>query len=430
MYDQLGGGFARYSVDAQWVVPHFEKMLYDNALLLRAYLHLWRLADDPLALRVARETADFLLRQLLTAEGGFASALDADTEGVEGLTYVWTPDQLRDVLGADAAFAADAFTVTPDGTFEHGASTLQLLRDPDDQELLASVRTRLFEARLRRPQPARDDKVLASWNGLAIAALAEAGVLLDARYLDAAVRCAELVSEVHFTEGRLRRTSRDGVAGTTFGVADDYGNLGEGLLMLHQATGDVRWLHTAEELLDVAAAHFPAPDGGFFDTADDAEQLVRRPREPADNATPSGTSALAAAFLAHSALTGSPDSRARCEAALASLGRVVATQPRFFGWALAVAEGLHAGPVQVAVSGSAADPGLKDLALLAWRRRPPGAVVVAGAPDAPGIALLQDRPLVRGRSAAYVCHGMVCDLPVTTSADLTAALRPDRRNGS
>jgi uncharacterized protein YyaL (SSP411 family) len=343
---------------------------------------------------------------------------------------VWTPDQLRDVLGADAAFAADAFSVTPGGTFEHGASTLQLLRDPDDQELLASVRARLFEARLQRPQPARDDKVLASWNGLAIAALAEAGVLLDARYLDSAVRCAELLTDVHLTGGRLRRTSRDGVAGAAFGVADDYGNFAEGLLVLHQATGEVRWLHTAEQLLDVAAAHFAAADGGFFDTADDAEQLVRRPREPADNATPSGTSALAAAFLAHSALTGSPDSRARCEAALASLGSIVATQPRFFGWALAVAEGLHAGPVQVAITGSPADPGLEDLALLAWRDRPPGAVVVSGAPDAPGIALLQDRPLVGGRPAAYVCHGMVCDLPVTTPADLTAALRSDRRSGS
>jgi uncharacterized protein YyaL (SSP411 family) len=302
-------------------------------------------------------------------------------------------------------------------------STLQLLRDPDDQELLASVRRRLFEARTRRPQPARDDKVLASWNGLAIAALAEAGMLLDAHYLEAAVRCAELVTRVHLVDGRLRRTSREGIAGESLAVADDYGNLADGLLALHQATGDVRWVETAEGLLGFAVAHFAAQDGGFFDTGDDAERLVRRPREAADNATPSGTSALAAALLAHSALTGSPDSRARCEAAVASLGTMPATQPRFFGWALAVAEGLLAGPVQVAVSGADGDAARAELASAAWRSRPPGAVVIAGTPDAPGTPLLRDRPLVRGRAAAYVCRGMVCDLPVTTVPDLLAALR-------
>ncbi len=294
MYDQLGGGFARYSVDAGWIVPHFEKMLYDNALLLRAYLHLWRVAGDPLAQRVAQETADFLLRDLLTPEGGFASALDADTNGIEGLTYVWSPPQLREVLGDGAEYAADVFTVTPEGTFEHGTSTLQLLRDPDDRPLFDSVRSRLFEARTRRPQPARDDKVLASWNGLAIAALAEAGVLLDRRYLDAAVRCAELVTGVHVVDGRLHRTSRDGMAGAALAVADDHGNLAEGLLVLHQATGDARWMQAAEAMLEFATSHFRADDGGFYDTGDDAESLVRRPRELADNATPSGASALGA----------------------------------------------------------------------------------------------------------------------------------------
>jgi len=423
MYDQLGGGFARYSVDARWVVPHFEKMLYDNALLLRAYLHLWRVADDPLALRVARETADFLLRDLLTPEGGFASALDADTDGIEGLTYVWNPAELGEVLGDDAQFAAEIFTVTPSGTFEHGTSTLQLLRDPDDQERFDTVRRRLFEARTRRPQPTRDDKVLASWNGLAIAALAEAGVLLERRYLDAAVRCAQLVTQVHLVDGRLHRTSRDGVAGAALAVADDYGNLAEGLLVLHQAGGDARWLQIADQLLDFAVSHFGAEDGGFHDTGDDAEVLVRRPRELADNATPSGASALAAALLAHSALTGSPASRERCEAALASLGRMPAGQPRFFGATLAVAEGLLAGPVQVAVSGSDEDPRLSELSGAAWRARPPGAVVVAGPPDAPGVELLRDRPLVGDAAAAYVCHGMVCDLPVTTVPDLIAVLR-------
>src|SRR3954468_23498718 len=215
VYDQLAGGFARYSVDAGWVVPHFEKMLYDNALLLRVYLHLWRATGDPLARRVADDTAAFLLRDLATREGGFASALDADTEGIEGLTYVWTPQQLVEVLGPeDGRWAAAVFTVTDAGTFEHGSSTLQLLADPDDPGRLSDVARRLFEARARRPQPARDDKGVTAWNGLAIAALAEHGVLTgDPGSVAAARRAAELLARVHWVAGRLRRVSRDGAAG-------------------------------------------------------------------------------------------------------------------------------------------------------------------------------------------------------------------------
>ena len=421
IYDQLGGGFARYSVDAQWVVPHFEKMLYDNALLLRAYLHRWRVDGSPLAERVARETADFLLRDLRTPEGGFAAALDADTEGVEGLTYVWTPAQLAEVLGPpDAAVAATVFGVTAEGTFEHGASTLQLPADPDP-DVLADLRARLFAARSLRPQPARDDKVVTAWNGLAIAALAEAGVLLGERdYLEAAVRCGELLRDVHLVDGRLRRASRDGTAGTAAGVAEDYGDLADGLLMLHQATGDASWLATAQDLLDTALARFAADDGGFHDTADDAETLLRRPRDPSDNATPSGSSALAAALLSSAALTGQAAHREAAERALAVVGEVAVAQPRFFGWALAAAEAVAAGPVQVAIVGEPADGPLTGTA---WRLRPPGAVVVTGEPDAPGQPLLADRPLVRGEAAAYVCRGMVCDLPVTDAAALAHQLR-------
>jgi hypothetical protein len=417
MYDQLGGGFARYSVDAEWVVPHFEKMLYDNALLLRAYLHWWRLRRAPLAERIARETADFLLRDLATAQGGFASALDADTDGVEGLTYAWTPAQLREVLGDDAEPAARLFRVTEAGTFEHGSSTLQLPRDPDDVAEYESIRKRLFAARARRPQPGRDDKVIAAWNGLAIAALAEAGVLLDRRYLDAAVRCAELLLDRHVVDGRLRRTSRDGVVGTALAVAEDHGDLADGLLVLHQATGDRRWLDAAGELLDTALARFADGNGGFFDTGDDAEVLVRRPRDPTDNAAPSGSSALVTALVAYSALTGTPDHRVAAENALRVTGELGVQQPRFLGWALAAAEALLAGPVQVALVGG--DP---ELERTAWLLRPPGAVIVSGRPDDPGVPLLADRPLVGGRPAAYVCRGMVCDLPVTTTDDLARQL--------
>jgi uncharacterized protein YyaL (SSP411 family) len=420
MYDQLGGGFARYSVDAQWVVPHFEKMLYDNALLLRAYVHWYRRSGSRLALRVARETAGFLLRDLRLPGGGFASALDADTEGVEGLTYVWTPEQLSDVLGPDAGAAARLFSVTPQGTFEHGASTLQLRADPEDAVWFEGVRARMLEARAKRPQPARDDKVVTAWNGLAIAALAEAGVVLDeGDYLAAALECARLLLGTHLVGGRLRRASRDGVAGSAAGVAEDYGDLAEGLLALHQATGDAHWLSAAGQLLDVATTHFADGEGGFFDTADDAERLVRRPRDPTDNATPSGRSALAGALLTYSTLTGSSAHRELAEDALRVVTAFGTAQPRFLGWALAVAEGLVAGPVQVALVGDSDGA----LARVAWRERPPGAVVVSGSPDAPGVPLLADRPLVEGRAAAYVCRGMVCDLPVTTAEALSAALR-------
>jgi uncharacterized protein YyaL (SSP411 family) len=419
MYDQLGGGFARYSVDAGWVVPHFEKMLYDNALLLRAYLH-W---PDPLGERIARETAEFLLRDLRTAEGGFASALDADTDGVEGLTYVWTPAQLAEVLGpADAEAAATLFGVTAEGTFEHGASTLQLPADADDPTRRDDLRTRLFAARSLRPQPARDDKVVTAWNGLAIAALAEAGVLLDEpRYLAAARECADLLLGTHLVDGRLRRTSRNGAVGTAAGVLEDYGDLADGLLVLHQATGEPRWLHAAGELLDTALARFAATDGGFHDTADDAEALVRRPQDPSDNAAPSGNSALIAALVTYSALTGSTAHRTAAEAALRRVGGLALRQPRFFGWALAAATALADGPVQVAVVG---EDGAGPLTAAAWRGRPPGAVVVSGAPDSVDVPLLAGRSLVGGRPAAYVCRGMVCDLPVTDVPALAGQLTP------
>ncbi|WP_073392044.1 thioredoxin domain-containing protein [Jatrophihabitans endophyticus] len=424
MYDQLAGGFARYSVDAAWVVPHFEKMLYDNALLLRSYLHWWRVSGSGLAERVARETADFLLRDLRTPQGGFAAALDADTDGVEGLTYAWTPAQLAEVLGpADADRAAEVFGVTADGTFEHGSSTLQLPVDVDPA-VRDDLRTRLFAARSTRPQPARDDKVVTAWNGLAVAALAEAGVLFDERrYLDAALACGHLLLDVHRVDGRLRRASRDGLVGDAMGVAEDYGDLAEGLLALHQATADAQWLAAAGELLDIALDRFAADDGGFHDTADDAEQLMRRPRDPTDNATPAGSSAVAAALLTHAALTGSTRHRSAGERALAVVGEVAVRQPRFFGWSLAAAEGVAAGPVQVAIVG---EPGGGPLQETAWRLRPPGAVVVSGEPDAPGQPLLADRPLVSGGAAAYVCRGMVCDLPVTTVADLERTLRATR----
>ncbi|RFU22834.1 thioredoxin domain-containing protein [Geodermatophilus marinus] len=424
IHDQLAGGFARYGVDARWVVPHFEKMLYDNALLLRVYLHLWRTTGEVWALRVADATARFLVRDLGTPEGGFASALDADTEGVEGLTYVWTPAQLVEVLGEDdGRWAAGVFEVTPSGTFEHGSSTLQLLRDPDDADRLARVRERLLAARARRPQPARDDKVVTAWNGLAIAALAEHGALTgDPGSVAAARRAAELLRRVHRVDGRLRRASRDGVAGAPAGVLEDSGDLAEGLLALHQATGEGRWLEWAGELLDDAAARF-LDDEGWHDTAVDAEALVHRPFDPADGPTPAGVAAVAGAAVGYAALAGSPRHRELGEQAVASLARLVERAPRAAGWAAAVGEALLAGPLEVAVSGPAG-PAREVLAAAARASTSPGAVVVAGDPDAPGVPLLADRPPVGGAPAAYVCRGFVCSAPVTDVSALGAAMAP------
>lgn len=422
IYDQLAGGFARYAVDAAWVVPHFEKMLYDNAQLLRVYLHLYRATGSALARRVARETARFLLTDLRTPEGGFASALDADTDGVEGLTYVWTPEQLTDVLGpADGARAAAVLSVTPEGTFEEGASTLRLPEDPDPG-WWAGVRARLAEARSARPQPARDDKVVTAWNGLAIAALAEAGVLLgEPAHVDAARECAELVLGLHPVDGRLRRASRGGVVGAAPGVAADHSDLAEGLLALHQATGEVRWLEAAGDLLDVALARFGDGSGGFFDVPDDAERLVSRPKDPTDGPEPAGQSSLAGALCTYAALTGSPRHRAAAEAAVAAAGGLARQAPRFAGWTLAVAEALAAGPLQVAVVGPD-DEARAALGRVARDALSPGLVVAVGEPDAPGVPLLADRPLVDGGAAAYVCRGFVCDRPVTTVEELATTL--------
>ncbi len=425
MYDQLAGGFARYSVDAQWVVPHFEKMLYDNALLLRVYAHLHRVTGSALALRVADETAAFLVRDLGTAEGGFASALDADTDGVEGKTYAWTPAQLADVLGAeDGAWAAHLLTVTDAGTFEHGASTLQLAADPNDPPRWERVRAALLAARAARPQPARDDKVVTAWNGLAIVALAEGGAALDRpAWVAAAVRAAELLLDRHMVDGRLRRSSRDGVVGAAAGVLEDHAALADGLLALHQATGAPRWLVAATELLDVTLTHFAANadagSGAFFDTADDAEALLHRPREITDNATPCGGSALTSALLTASVLTGAGGRyRDAAEAALHGAGTLLRRHPRFAGHWLTAAEAQAAGPLQIAIAGEG-----PDLLARARRTAPGGTVIVAGPPDAPGVPLLAARSLVDGRPAAYVCRGFVCDRPITTPDAVSAAVR-------
>src|SRR5262249_9736637 len=344
MYDQVAGGFARYRVDRTWTVPHFEKMLYDNALLLRTYTHLWRLTGDELPLRVARQTTDFLLAEMRTGAGGFASALDADTEGAEGATYVWTPAQLRAALGdGDGEWAARLLGVTEEGTFEHGTSVLRLPSDPDDPQRWERVRSRLLAARADRAQPARDDKVVASWNGLVVTALAEylsiAGEReTNARAIETAMYQAGQVLAGHIVDGRLRRVSRDGVVGEPAGVLEDHGAVAEAFCALHQYTGDGSWLTLAGQLLDTALERFADGQGGFYDTADDAERLVTRPADPTDNATPSGLSAMAAALTAYSALTGDKRYREAAETALRRVAAVAAQHARFTGYTCATGE--------------------------------------------------------------------------------------------
>jgi uncharacterized protein YyaL (SSP411 family) len=410
LYDQLGGGFARYSVDAGWVVPHFEKMLYDNAQLVGLYAR----RGGALGARVAGSTAEFLLRELRTTEGGLASALDADSEGEEGRFYVWTPEQLEAVLGAeDGRWATAVFDVT--GTFEHGTSTLQLPRDPDDWLRFHDVRARLLASREQRVRPARDDKVVAAWNGLAIAGLCDAGRLLGREeYVDAALTAGRLLVDVHLVDGRLRRVSRDGRAGAPGGVLEDYGAVAGGFLALCGVTGRAEWLAHATSLLDRALTLFRADDGGFHDTPADGERLVSRPRDPGDNASPSGTSATIHALLGAHALTGEARWREAADEALATVSLLATRAPRFAGWSLAAAQADVDGAPEIAVVGP---PGPEREALERQARSWPGAVVVVADGRRDDIALLRARDAVDERPAAYVCRNQVCDVPITRPDD-------------
>jgi uncharacterized protein len=469
IYDQLGGGFARYSVDEKWVVPHFEKMLYDNALLARVYTHLWRVTGEELPRRVAEETCEFLLRELRTPEGGFAASLDADSDGREGAFYVWTPEELREALGEeDAEFAAAVFGVMPDGTFERGTSVLQRRADPLDPatpsetavglspeaapsrpsreaaapspreaepprpshisdisgiERLDRIRGALLASRDGRPRPSRDDKVVAAWNGLAIAALAEAGVLFDRPDLvSAAQDAAELLISVHVTGGRLVRTSRDGVAGPSAGLLEDYACVASGLLTLYGVTGCERLVSVAAALLDTVLVAFGDGGGGFYDTAADGEQLLFRPADPTDNATPSGTFAAADALLSYGALTGSERYRDAAVAALAVVPPIASRYPRAAGTGLAGAEALLAGPAEIAIVGPDDDPRTRDLLRAALHLAPSGAVFALGTGPSASVPLLAGRGPLAGAPAAYVCRNFTCKAPVTRPAELREAL--------
>ena len=433
LYDQLAGGFARYSTDSAWVIPHFEKMLYDNALLARVYLNLWRVTGSELGRRVAEETCAWLVDELSTPGGGLAASLDADSEGEEGKYYVWRPAELDAVLGPqDGEFAAAVFGVTQAGTFERGASVLQRRAEPADADAgrLDRVRQALLAARRRRIPPGRDDKVVAAWNGLAISALAECGLLLGRPgFIDAARAAATVLAEVHYGSGRLVRTSRHGSPGDTAGVLEDYACVADGLLTLSGVTGEARWLTLAGQLLDTALEAFGDGQGGFYDTAADGEALIFRPADAADNATPSGTFAMSGALLSYAALTGSARHREAAVAALGVLPAIAARYPRAGGAGLAVAEAVLAGPTEIAIIGPDDDERTRVLHRTALHAAPPGAVLALGDGDGDG-----DRAPTRpcrcwpaaGRSTAprprTSAASFTCRAPVTTPEELRAAL--------
>jgi uncharacterized protein YyaL (SSP411 family) len=420
IHDQLGGGFHRYSVDERWHVPHFEKMLYDNAQLARAYVHGWQVTANDRYRRVAEDTLDYLLRELRHSEGGFFSSQDADSEGEEGRFFAWTWNELVELAGEDVA---RAFGAEPGGNWEDGRNVLWLpdVESAPDRE----VRGQLFEARRLRVKPATDDKVLAAWNGLAVTALAEAGRAFgEAPYVDAAAAAADFIlANLRRQDGRLLRSWREGRS-SGLGYLDDYALMAEACLTLYETTFDQRWFQQARSLADAMLALFGDRDGGgFFQTGSDAEALVLRPKELFDNAMPSGNSAAATVLQRLALLTGDVGYEREGVGALRVLGDLMVKAPTALGQALSALD-LAVGPSrEVAIVGV---PGAQDTARLVREvhgRFLPNVVLAVGAPgEDAAVPLLVDRPGIDGRATAYVCEGFACRMPVTDPGALATQL--------
>ena len=436
IYDQVGGGFHRYSVDGHWLVPHFEKMLYDNALLARAYALAHRVTGSPEHRRVAEETLDYLIREMRLPGGGFAAAQDADSPGGEGAFFVWTPQELAELLPpAEARAVTLRYGVSREGNFE-GKTILRLVAPldavsrelgEDARPLLASARATLYAARSRRPAPARDDKVIAAWNGLAVAALAEAGLAFGRPdYLDAASGTAAFLLDALVVDGRLRRAHMEGRA-AQLGQLDDHADLCHGLLCLYGATLHPRWLAAARALAGRMVELFADPDaGGFYYSGSDGEALVARTRDLEDHPTPAGNSQAAHVLLRLAGLTGDAGLEERALGALRLVGADMARFPQAFGTALVALDHHLAERREVAIAGAADDPRTRALIDAARAAVGPYDTLAAGDPDdAEAVAaapLLADRPLVDGSPAAYVCRRFTCQAPVVTPEELTAAL--------
>lgn len=444
LWDHLGGGFHRYAVDEDWTVPHFEKMLYDNALLALAYLHAWQVTGKPLYRRVVEGTLDFVLREMRAPSGGFCTTLDADSEGEEGRFYTWTPAEVEEVLGPDLARAFAAYYgVLPHGQVE-GRSVLRAPRHPDVvahqlglsqaalEEVLAEARPRLLAARETRPRPARDEKVLAEWNGLVLRALAEAGAALDRPdYLEAArTNATFLLERMVDTAGVLRRSFVGGEARLP-GFLADYGAVADGLLALYTADFQLRWFEAARDLAaQMVDLFWDEADGAFYDTGPHHERLVTRPRSVQDNATPSGNS-LAVRVLARLALYRADEKTMRTATEAARGVISLASQfPLAFGHLLGSLPLLDGQALEIALVGEPGEEAFQALRRPVQQRFLPHAVVAAGPPDGPeteAIPLLAQRPLVGGRPAAYLCRGVACQAPITDPSALEEALASQHR---
>ena len=435
IHDQLGGGFHRYATDPSWLVPHFEQMLYDNAQLARTYLRAWATLGIEAYRAVAVSVLEYLLRELRRDDGSFAASQDADTDGVEGATFTWSAAEIRELLNDDAPLFTATYGVRDEGNWE-GRTILSRIQpaagddgvvDPGRESRLAAARERLLARRATRPQPARDDKALAAWNGLAIAALADAARLLpepDAdRYRAAAITAADtILTGLRRPDGRLGRSWKDGRSSGE-GVLEDYADLADGLLALYDATFDERWFTIARELADTILERFADPAGGFFDTADDHEALVTRPKDPQDNATPSGGSMATIVLLRLAALTGEDRYLTTAERAIATVTPFLGRYPTGFANWLSAASLAVGGIVELAIAGDPADPATRALIDVARSgARPDLVVAVTADPSASVIPLLADRVTIDGRPTAYVCRRFACRLPVTDPGALAAQL--------
>ena len=439
MYDQIGGGFARYSTDAKWLVPHFEKMLYDNAQLAQLYLHGWQATAEPLYQRIATEICDYVLREMTDPSGGFYSSQDADSEGEEGKFYVWTLEEIRQILGDEAELVSLYYDITLHGNWEGKAipnlprrpsevAAMLRVEEADLAQRITQAKQKLYEARAQRIWPGKDDKVLTAWNGLMLAALAEAGrVLGRADYTQAAVANAEfLYDNLRTADGRLLRTWKAGSQAKYNGYLEDYAFLAEGLLVLYQTTFDERWFVWAQELAEQMLTHFADEAGGFFDTADDHEQLIYRPKDVQDNATPSGNSVAATVLLQLGLYTGEGRYTQAAEQAISAMVEVMGQYPTGFGqWLNGAALWLNE-PQEVAIVGEPTAEDTQALLAEVWRGYRPYVVVAVGAGDgSSAVPLLANRPpLAAGVATAYVCRHFACQRPTTEPAVLQTLLAP------
>ena len=440
MYDHLGGGFARYSVDARWLVPHFEKMLYDNALLTRIYLQAYQQTKNPLYRRIAEETLEYIIRDMTDRSGGFYSSEDADSEGEEGKFYVWTRSEVLDLLGADdGEVFCEFFDVTDEGNFEHGKSILNTPQTLEefvaDKEMSADALTRiinagkrrLFNVREQRVRPGRDDKTLAAWNGLMLTAFAEAANILGRDdYREIAVRNAEFLTTELMRDGRLLRTYKAGQAKLN-GYLEDYAYVIEGLLAVYEATFELRFFTRARELADTMIDRFwDEQDGGFYFTSSDHEELITRTKDYFDNATPSGNSVAAAALLKLAVLTQQHDYSNNAVTILRALRPAMSRYPSAFGYMLSALDFYLSEPKEIAIVGKLDSHEVRSFAEEVYSRYLPNKVVAASEPGdeaaAAAIRLLIDRSSVGSTATAYVCRNYTCLAPATTAEELAARL--------